>query len=256
MAVVWAIARVAWRETAREGVFLAALAATAVLIFLSQFLPFFGDVDSEIKFVKDMGFSSVVLAGGIVAVLVAAGAVSEEIEHRTALLILAKPVSRAQLVVGKYLGILCAEVLLFVVLGAVLAFAVWHKQSYATRVFVPAGWDPTVLQGLCLAYVEVAVLAAAGMAVAGAAPSVTALVLSAALFLAGHAVGQTPARAGASGWLLAWIPDLGLLRISDALALSVPVTWGYVAAAAAYGALYSAWALGVACVLLTRREVA
>ncbi len=257
MGVVRAIARQTAREILHGGLFFGLAALAAALVFFSQFLPFFGESESDVKLVKDMGFASVVLAGGILAVLYASSALAEEMENRTALMVLAKPVTRAQFVVGKYLGILGAEVLFFAVVGSVLVFTVWHKESYVEAVFRSAPLDPAVFQGILLAYVEVAVLAAFGVALSSFLSAAPASAAAALVFVGGHVGNALPlATSGFGNFLWAWFPDLALLRISDALALEIRIPWSHVALAGFYGALMSVLALTVACWRLDVKDAA
>ncbi len=260
MAPLLAVARLTRSEILREGMFWLVLCVSAVLILFSQYLPFFGDAESEIKLVMDMGFATMVLAGGALAVLYAGSGVAEDVEGRLAAMVLAKPVSRAQFVLGKYAGILQALALLAAVLTGVLLHAVRNEARHADD---PSGggsapfWDRGTLQGSALALVEVSVVAAVGVAASSALPTVAAAAVTGLFFVGGHLSGSLPGRDAAWGaWLWGWLPDLSLLRIADALAMERVVPWSHVAAGTLYGALSAALFLAAACLILTRRDVA
>ena len=78
----------------------------------------------DVKVLKDTGLTSIMLLAIIVAVWSASVSISDEIEGRTALTLLSKPVRRRQFILGKFLGILWPVLLLFVLLGLWLLFAV------------------------------------------------------------------------------------------------------------------------------------
>jgi hypothetical protein len=91
---------------------LIALAALLLIVLAPTYAVF--HFDEGPKVMVDTGLSTALLAGLLVALLGPARAVAYELEDRTALTLLSKPVSRMTLVLGKYLGVLGA-------LGALLA---------------------------------------------------------------------------------------------------------------------------------------
>ncbi len=256
LAPLAAVARLTRSEILREGMFHLALFLSVVGILLSQFLPFFGDAESEIKLVMDMGFATMVLAGGALAALYASSGVSEDVEGKLAAMVLAKPVSRAQFVLGKYLGILQAIAALWLVLAGVLLYSVWNEARHAESED-PSFWDKGTLQGSALALVEVSVVAAVGVAASSALPAAAAAAVTGLFFIGGHLSGTLPGRGSAwEAWLYGWLPDLSLLRIADALAMERDVSWGYVASGGVYGALVAGMFLAAACLLMERRDIA
>ena len=69
----------------------------------------------------------------LVSLWTASVSVADEIEGRTALTLLSKPVSRRQFVLGKFLGIIWANFLMFVVLGSWMLIWVSYKVVYDAR---------------------------------------------------------------------------------------------------------------------------
>lgn len=256
MVALRAVARVTCSEILREGMFSFVLVVAALLILFSQFLPFFGDAESEIKLVRDMGLATMVLAGGGLALLYAGSGIGEELESRMAAMVLSKPVGRGAFVLGKFLGTLQTVVFLWAVLGGTLLFSVWNEARHAREGTPPPFWDRGSLQGIVLAFAEVAVVCAVGIAASSFLPSVAAAGVAGGVFVAGHLSGTLAAREGTAGWLWGWFPDLSLLRVADALAMERLVPWSYVAAGGLYAALLAALFLTVACWRMDRRDVA
>ena len=60
---------------------------------------------TEKKIILDVGLAAMSILGLIATVFVATGLVNKEIEKRTVYLLVAKPISRAELIVGKHLGL-------------------------------------------------------------------------------------------------------------------------------------------------------
>lgn len=101
------IAENAFLETVRQPVYLVLLGVTAFLLVLNVALAAF-TLDDDDKLLMDLGLSTLLLSGMFLAAFSAAGVLSREIEDKTALTVISKPVSRALFLGGKYLGLLAA----------------------------------------------------------------------------------------------------------------------------------------------------
>ena len=121
-----AVALAAFREGIRQPLFWLLAGATVVLLVLSLVIPYFTFGD-DYKMMKQIGFDLVMLVTGLFAVITASVSISEEIEGRTAITLMSKPLSRRQFLLGKFLGILLASLLLAAVLGWFLNWALYAK---------------------------------------------------------------------------------------------------------------------------------
>jgi ABC-type Na+ efflux pump permease subunit len=65
-------------------------------------------LDEDIKFLREIGLSTLFLAGLFIAIFSATGAVNEEIESKTITTVLSKPISRPTFIIGKFLGVTLA----------------------------------------------------------------------------------------------------------------------------------------------------
>lgn len=122
--IFW-IARNTFTEAARQKFFSFLLLLGAGLTAVSLSLTHFDFGDSELKFIADFGFGGIFLFGSVLAVVTTVQLFFTEIENRTALTMLAKPVRRGEFLFGKFLGVWCLlgvfVVLMCGVLAAVLA---------------------------------------------------------------------------------------------------------------------------------------
>jgi len=129
------------RETLRQPVFCILVGIAAAMIALSPTFTMFTLLE-EVKLVRDMGLSTILLAGLLLAVLSASSVVTEEVRGRTALMVVSRPVGRGAFVLGKFLGILLAQAaaayLLTVVL--VLTVRVGVKEAAYTKLDLPVAW--------------------------------------------------------------------------------------------------------------------
>ena len=117
------IAGNAFRETLRQPVFCVVLGVAILATALSPTFAMFTLMEGE-KLVQDMGLSTMLLAGLLLAVLSASHVVTEEIRGRTALMVVARPVSRASFVLGKFLGVALAQVVAAYLLTLVLVMTI------------------------------------------------------------------------------------------------------------------------------------
>lgn len=104
---IYAISKNTLSETLRQSVFGVLLAFSCFMIASSPAFSMFTFLNS-VKLVQDMGLATILLSGLFLGVLSSANVVSKEIEGRTALTVLSKPVSRTSFVLGKFLGISAA----------------------------------------------------------------------------------------------------------------------------------------------------
>jgi ABC-type transport system involved in multi-copper enzyme maturation permease subunit len=104
---LWAIARNTAIECMRQPLVLAVLVAGTLLIILS--IPFSGFtlMDDQRMFV-DIALSTIFVCGTLLAAFLATNALSREIDNRTALTVISKPVGRPAFVWGKFLGVAAA----------------------------------------------------------------------------------------------------------------------------------------------------
>lgn len=116
------IASNAFMELVRQPVFLLLMTLSGGFGVFLAVVPYFG-FGEDAKMVKDSVLAVMLLAGLVGAVLSASSSLAHEIRTGTALAVLAKPVSRAQFLLAKYLGVAGALTVLtyFNLLSALLA---------------------------------------------------------------------------------------------------------------------------------------
>lgn len=70
-----------------------------------------GEITGDNKMLLDLGLATVFVCGTLLAAFVATNALSREIENKTVLTVVSKPIGRSTLILGKYLGVAAALVL-------------------------------------------------------------------------------------------------------------------------------------------------
>lgn len=104
-------------EAVRQKLFGLLLLLSVGLVASAQLFREFNFGSSELKFIADFGFGALVFFGSTLTVTATAQLFFSEIENRTALTILAKPIWRTEFIFGKLLGV-------FAVVGAFCAVTV------------------------------------------------------------------------------------------------------------------------------------
>jgi hypothetical protein len=102
-----AVALSAFREAMRQTTFWLLAIGGFALIWLSVVVPYFTFGD-DYKMMKQLAFDIIMLTAVLFCVLAASISINEEIEGRTAITLMSKPVTRRQFLIGKYLGLLAA----------------------------------------------------------------------------------------------------------------------------------------------------
>jgi ABC-type transport system involved in multi-copper enzyme maturation permease subunit len=99
------IARITFLEAIRQRFFAFLLVLSAAMVVSSVSFRFMDFGHSELKFVADFAFGGMFLFGSVLALVMTAQLFFAEIDSRTALTLLAKPLSRTEFLLGKFIGI-------------------------------------------------------------------------------------------------------------------------------------------------------
>lgn len=119
------IAKNTFVETLRQPVYAVILTAALIMYILSPSLTMY-TMDDDNKLLREIGLSTLFLAGLFISVFAAASALTEEIETHTAITVLSKPVRRLTFILGKFLGIAAAVILAHYLLTIAHMLAMRH----------------------------------------------------------------------------------------------------------------------------------
>jgi hypothetical protein len=125
------IAQASYRETIRQPFYWLLLFLSILFMLVSVVVPYFTfEGTEELKMYKDLQFDAMLLPTLIVTLFMAAVSIAEEIENRTAITLLSKPVKRWQFLLGKFSGMLFAAALMLLVLTVMFGMMINAKISY------------------------------------------------------------------------------------------------------------------------------
>jgi ABC-type transport system involved in multi-copper enzyme maturation permease subunit len=260
-----------WREAVRHKLLnFLGLLALAFVIGARWFRDFnFGA--PELKFLADCGFGAMAFFGAAVVIAATAQLFFAEIETRTVLTVLAKPVWRAEFVLGKFVGVVAVAAVFCALLTAVLAATVWLREGELMAQFREAfpdgrtvAYGNLALAGFCQ-WLKLSVLAAFTLLVASFAQTQLFTVVTGFLLLViGHLqafAAEATARSGSwaerivTGGVSSVLPNFQLFALADSLVRAEAPPPGDVARVTVYAAIYIAAACALAIYSFRRREI-
>ncbi|HKK17952.1 MAG TPA: ABC transporter permease subunit [Opitutales bacterium] len=116
-------------EAVRQKFFNSLLLIAIALVASSTFFQQFDFGTSELKFIADFGFGALFFFGSILAITATTQLFFNEIENRTALTMLAKPVHKLDFLAGKLLGVQLLMLAFVLLLSFLLAAILYWRES-------------------------------------------------------------------------------------------------------------------------------
>ncbi len=154
-----AIAQNTFTQTIRQPMFFIIILGTFLLLVLSVPLSGWtmdqgGDYHaSDQKMLENFGLSTLLLAGLLLSAFSASSVLAREIEDKTALTVISKPVSRPAFVLGKFAGVAAAVTLGYYLCSLVLLLTVRHQVMAAAIETIDAPVLVFGLSGFALALI-------------------------------------------------------------------------------------------------------
>ncbi len=251
---ITSIAKNTFREAIRDKV-LYNLVLFVILVTASAVL--LGDLTDghEARTIVNIGLNAMLLFGVFIAIFVGVGLVSKEIEKRTVFAIFAKPISRSEFIIGKYLG-LCLTLLVNVaIMGVGVSLALLYVGSGRLAM--------TIWGGIVLIFLELTVITAIAIVFSSfSSPSLSAL-LTFLIFVIGHLSASLRDLAAGLGSKAAAVifevlyylfPNLAHFSFRSESAVGMVPSSSMIAGGFAYAVVYSAIMLTVAVLIFNRRN--
>ena len=265
------IATATAKEAISQPVFMLLTIVGVVALVAFIYVPYntFGE---DVKMLKTSGMTLIKVLAIIVALWTASVSVADEIEGRTALTVLSKPVGRRQFIFGKFLGIIWPIVLMFVILGIVFLLTVSYKVVYDARESSQTApdWQQCfaevirIVPGLVLAFFEAVIMAAISVAISTRLSMLPNLVICGSIYVLGH-LGPLIVKSSAGdivfvkfiGRLISvMLPVLDHFEIEGAIAGASTVPPAYLWTALLYSVLYCTAAMLLALIFFEDRDLA
>lgn len=260
------VARAVFKESVRDRV-LYNLVGFAILLIGASFLIGQLTAGQDVKIIKDLGLAAMSVFGLFIAIFIGIGLVSKEVERRSVYSLLAKPVRRSELVIGKYAGLLLTVAVNLAVMAAVyygvLGYMSWSESEAFKRGWEAPAADPRLLIAVYLVFVQLALVIAIALFFSTFSTPMLSAAFTFGLFIAGHfgadlknfevVVGDSPVRYLTTA-IYYLLPDMAAFDVKTAVVHAQPVTAGYLAVTTIYGAVYAATLVAAAVLIFSRRD--
>ena len=260
------IAVAVFRESVRDRV-LYNLVGFALLVIGASLVIGQVTAGQDVKIIKDFGLAAMAVFGLFIAIFIGIGLVSKEVERRSVYSIIAKPVRRSELVIGKYCGLALTIAVNLAVMAAVW-YAVLAFMSHGVPQDIVRSWDapatdPRMLIAVALIFEQLLLVVALAVFFSTFCEPLWAAVFTLGLYVAGHfcaelrgfdaIVGDSPLRYLTTG-LSYILPNMAMFDVKSAVVHGQVVPVGYVATATAYAASFVLVLVTAAVRIFSRRD--
>jgi len=263
--IMW-VALNAFRESVRDKV-LYNLVAFAILLMGASYLIGQLTAGQDVKIIKDLGLAATTIFGLFIAIFIGIGLVSKEVERRSIYGLLAKPVERYHLVLGKYGGLVITLAVNLAIMTAAL-YVVLAYMTYLTPAETRTAWDapgldPRMLKAIVLTFVELSIVTAIALCFSTFSTPILSAAFTFGIFVAGRFSADLrnfndvvdSKAAGALTRAVYWVlPNLAAFDVRSQVVHGQPVPLDYLALTIGYGLLYITALLATATLVFSRRD--
>jgi ABC-type transport system involved in multi-copper enzyme maturation permease subunit len=249
-----AVAANTFRETVRERVFYNLL-IFALLMTLSGLLMARVSIRQQDKIIKDLGLACMEVFGTAIALFIGVGLVAKELERRSLHPLLAKPLSRGEFFLGRFLGLGMTLLVNVAVMTLGLYLTLWATASRA---------DPRLLKGVYAIYLGLLLVAALAMLLSTLSSTTVAALVTLGLVVAGRLSdvirNMRVVAPAVPDWLVSAlyyaIPNFQNFDLKNQVAYGDPVPLASLGWLTLYAALYLVVVLGVGARVFRSRDLA
>jgi len=254
---VMALAGVVIKELYRRKDFYVLFVMTALITLLLGAMRFFDNAEI-VRFLKEICLLLIWISTLVIAITTAARQIPAERESRTIFPLLAKPVSRWELIVGKFAGCwlacLMALAVFYFFFGLIIAS---HEHAWPGLIFLQAFW----LHGIFLAVVLALVLLGSVVFTAQSSNATICFIVVLGILFVGRHLNHVAIGIRGLGGDIVYaiyyaIPHLEWYDIRDFVVHDWQrIGWLTLAGATLYGALYTGFFLGLTWLVFRRKTL-
>ena len=255
-----------FKESVRDKVLYNLVFFAVILIAVSYLLSQL-TAGQDIKIIKDFGLAAMSFIGLFIAVFIGIGLVSKEVEKRSIYALLAKPITRQEFVVGKYLGLVLTLLVNLAIMAAaysaVLGAVAWIDGSWQRPHWEAPAVDPALLKAVSMIFLQLAIVTAVALFFSTFSSPMLAAALTFGLYVVGHfnadlknfeSVVESKPVVYVARALYYLLPNLSPLDIKSEVVHAVPVPATYLLLNTTYAAVYIALLLSAATFIFMRRD--
>ncbi|MFZ3209072.1 MAG: ABC transporter permease [Geobacteraceae bacterium] len=252
------------RNRAIYGISIIALMMLVVNVLISQMI-----MQEVGKVAVDLALSTVSFSGILLVIFVGINLMAKDLDRKTIYMVLARPISRAQYIVGKFLGMVGLIVVSNVILGAFAAASLFMLNRIYPAYFQRFSWSMVVLALVFIVLMLVLLSALSFLFASFTSSSFITLVLTIISYLIGNsinevkalveapqAVGIDPSPVTVKVVQVAYylFPNLSFFDIKTQAAHGLAISPAYICWTVTYGLVYTCLVIAIACLIFNRRE--
>ena len=206
------------------------------------------------KIVKDIGLGGISITGLLIAIAISASIFLKDVRGLRGCALLSKPISRAQFVLGKYLGALITLGVIVVLMGCIVM---------ADAGVMEGKLDRNLMVGVSLIFVELSVIVAFGLFFSTFCAPITSGCLTFAVYVLGHVTHTVGGPESLDGFSLSQViygvlslfPNLERFNLKADVVYDTLPAWQYLLSLTLYGAMYVCVALFLAWLVTRKRDI-
>lgn len=251
---IFSIAKYTFREYLKERVLVVVL-VFAFLLMASSFVISPLAVGAQKKILIDLGLSSVSIVSVLLIVLLGAGSFYREKEKGILAMMLSKPISRVDFLLGKYLGMIITIIMVMLSMSLLfLAVMLLNKTTITSN----------ILWALYLSVVEMALIGSVMVLFSSFSSPVLSAFFTICIFVSGHlskdmlAFGQQFGSGifkAVSKSAFIVLPNLSLFNVRPEAVHNLAIQDGFLYSVTLYGVFYTTLVLFVSSAIFGRKEV-
>lgn len=260
------IAFAVFRESVRDRVPLA-IVGFGVLLVLGSTIISQMTAGQDLKIIKDLGLAALQLLGVLIAVFIGIGLVAKEVEKRSIYSLLSRPVTREQLVIGKYAGLVMTLAVNLAAMVVAYYLVLWYAKltmplADQMALSTPAT-DPRLLIAVLMIFAELMIVTAVALFFSTFAEPLTAILLTLGLWIGGHfstdlrhfeEVVESPIAAWVARVAYYVLPNLAPFNVKAEAVHGAAISASHIGLTLAYAGVYIATLLLGAVAIFRRRD--
>lgn len=252
------------RNRAIYGITIIALLMLVVNVLISQMI-----MREVGKVAVDIALSTVSFSGLLLVFFVGINLMAKDLDRKTIYMVLARPISRSQYMVGKFMGMAGLIVVSNIILGAFASSSLFMLNRIYPAYFQRFSWPMVILALLFIVLMLVLLTALSFLFSSFTSTSFIALVLTIVSYLIGNsindvkalveapeAVGIHPSPITVKVVQVAYylFPNLSFFDIKTQAAHGLVLSPAYACWTVVYGLVYTGLVIAIACLIFSRRE--
>jgi ABC-type transport system involved in multi-copper enzyme maturation permease subunit len=253
---IFVIAKNVFQEVVRDRILYIIGFYALILAIAIRALPEFA-ATTENKVFLDFGLVAMSVITLVVTIFIGTGLINKEIDKRTILVLIAKPVSRSEIISGKFLGLSAVLAVLIAIMTAI--YLIFLQLGNISHSIV------SILIAAVFLFFQLSLMTAVAITFGVFTSSLLAITLTFAVYLMGNItqdllklgrLSSNPTMERLTQFLYLILPDLSRLDLkNDAVyGLQALPDATVLITNAGYGLLYSAMLLAIAIFIFSRRE--